>query len=42
MTEALIMRLLDFSKVFEVTCDELGLAIGSILSKKNHPVAYFS
>jgi len=42
MTEAPVMRLSDFSKVFEVTRDATGLAIGGVLNQKNHPVAYFS
>jgi len=32
MTEVLIMRLSDFLKAFEVTCDTSGLAIGGVLS----------
>jgi len=40
--EAPVMRLSDFSKMFDVTCDTSGLAIGGVLSQKNHPVAYFS
>ena len=42
MTQASVMRLRDFSKVFEVTCDASGLTIGGVLSQKNHLVAYFS
>ena len=42
MTEALVMRLSDFLKVFEGTCDALELAIGGVLSQESHPVAYFS
>ena len=42
MTEALVMRLPDFSKAFEITCDASGLTIGGVMSQKNHPIAYFS
>ena len=42
MTEALLMRLPEFSKAFEVTCDASRLAISGVLSQESHPVVYFS
>jgi len=42
MTETPVMRLPDFSKAFEVTCDASRLTIGGVLSQKSHLVAYFS
>jgi len=42
MTEAPVTYLSNFSKMFEVTCDTSRIAIGGVLSQKNHPVAYFS
>ncbi|XP_075658788.1 uncharacterized protein LOC142628611 [Castanea sativa] len=42
MTEVPVMRLLDFTKPFEVECDALSLGIGGELSQKRHPIAYFS
>ena len=42
MTEALVMRLLDFTKPFEVECDALGIGIGGVLSQECHLISYFS
>ena len=42
MTEAPLIRLPDFSKVFEITCDAPRLAIDGVLIQENHSFAYFS
>jgi len=41
ITEARVMHLPDFSKVFEVTCDASKLPIGGVLSQDNHPHCLF-
>ena len=42
MAEALVMRLLDFIKVFEVECDALGVCISGVLSQEHNLVTQFS
>ena len=42
MVSAAVMRLPDFSKIFEVACDVSDIGIGGVLTQEGHPIAYFS
>lgn len=42
LTTALVLRMPDFSQIFEVKCDASGQGLGAVLMQNHQPIAYFS
>jgi hypothetical protein len=40
--QVLKKRLTDFTKTFEVECDDSGIGIGGVLMQQGKPITYFS
>lgn len=42
MSNVLVLKLHNFSKIFEVSCDASHVGIEGVLNQDGHPKAYFS
>lgn len=42
MTQTLVLRLPDFSKIFEATCNTFNVSISDVSSQDDNPITFFS
>lgn len=42
VTEPLVLRLLDFFKIFKIECNTSGVGLGAVLMQEGQPIAFYS